>query len=217
MLKSILLFIKAHVVATAITTTVVVGTIVVTPIVIEQIQKNDMSVIKENSTEQPQTSKNMQEEVEVPKFNPETDTYDRSKYHTSEEYMTVFFAFSGAKTDFSGSAISSELIRKKNINETGCYYPYIFYDYTNEFYVVYYHEIPQDEFESLTQVLKDSYVSIEIYTKEEIYNLLDINEEYILENIQAREEDTTTLEEIISTAKNVAAEMGYTPDIERYN
>ncbi len=37
MIKSILLFIKAHTIATAITTTVVVSTVVATPIIINQV------------------------------------------------------------------------------------------------------------------------------------------------------------------------------------
>lgn len=44
MIKSILLFIKAHTIATAITTTVVVSTVVATPIIINQVQKPEQEI-----------------------------------------------------------------------------------------------------------------------------------------------------------------------------
>lgn len=92
MIKSILLFIKAHTIATAITTTVVVSTVVATPVIINQVQKQpeqeiaqiqdetnnkvDNSVIEGNTITEPEANEvnnevvnEVNNEAETPKEN----------------------------------------------------------------------------------------------------------------------------------------------------
>ncbi len=88
MFKAILLFIKAHTIATIVTTTVVVGTVVATPIVVEnyKLDKN----VKENlnmlvSSDYKATSDNTKEENNVILNNNEQPTENIPTNNKQEE------------------------------------------------------------------------------------------------------------------------------------
>lgn len=100
MLKTILAFIKAHTIATAITTTVVVSTVVATPIIINQVQKQpeqevaqvqeniiDNSVVGnttiEENTETPEEN-TVEENTTVPKEEQKVETPKETKPNNTE-------------------------------------------------------------------------------------------------------------------------------------
>lgn len=73
MFKTILAFIKAHTIATAITTTVVVSTVVATPIIINQAQKPKQEIetgqVQENIIDNTVIDNTVEEETETPEEN----------------------------------------------------------------------------------------------------------------------------------------------------
>lgn len=91
MFKTILAFIKAHTIATAVTTTVVVSTVVATPIVINQVQKPEQEVtqVQENVVDNTITDNTIEENTETSEENitEENTTVpeEEQKVETSKE------------------------------------------------------------------------------------------------------------------------------------
>lgn len=85
MIKSILLFIKAHTIATAITTTVVVSTVVATPIIINQVQKPEQEIetgqVQENIIDNTVIDNTVVDSTET----PEENTIDENTTVPEEE------------------------------------------------------------------------------------------------------------------------------------
>lgn len=88
MLKTILLFIKTHTIATAITTTVVVSTVVATPIIVNQVQKPKQEIetgqVQENIPDNTVIDNTVEEETETPEENT-TVPEEEQKVETPKE------------------------------------------------------------------------------------------------------------------------------------
>lgn len=88
MFKTILAFIKAHTIATAITTTVVVSTAVATPIIINQVQKQpeqEVAQIQENIIDNSVIENKIEENTETPEENTTVPEEEQPKVETPKE------------------------------------------------------------------------------------------------------------------------------------
>lgn len=105
MFKAILLFIKTHAVATAITTTVVVGTTVATPIIVDNIKLDNM--VKENLNML--VSSNFEESNNTNETASDTETAEDNQQENANTNEPLTFRVVEVKTKTEGGKIVKDM------------------------------------------------------------------------------------------------------------